>query len=55
MNMRLIGAPTIAEIGPDMVDASNIGTHIVSVPTDRLYDANCMFYISEYLYSISES
>lgn len=42
MNMRLIGAPTIAEIGPDMVDASNIGMHVVSVPTDRLYDANCM-------------
>ena len=42
MNMRLLGAPTLAHVGPDMVDANNIHQHIVSVPSDRLYDANCM-------------
>lgn len=41
MNLRLLGAPTIKDVVPDMVDASNIGMHIVSVPTDRLYDSNC--------------
>lgn len=40
MNLRLLGAPTIKDVVPDMVDASNIGMHIVSVPTDRLYDSN---------------
>lgn len=44
MNMRLLGAPTIADIGPDMVDATNIHQHIVPVPSDRLYDANCESY-----------
>lgn len=39
--MRLLGAPTINDVTPDMVDASNIHTHVVSVPSDRLYDANC--------------
>jgi L-lactate dehydrogenase (cytochrome) len=41
MNMRLIGAPTIKDIVPDMVDASHLGAHIVAVPEDRLYGANC--------------
>lgn len=40
MNMRLLGAPSIADVKPDMVDTTNIHQHIVSVPTDRLYDAN---------------
>ncbi|PCH36534.1 hypothetical protein WOLCODRAFT_140500 [Wolfiporia cocos MD-104 SS10] len=40
MNMRLLGARTISEIVPEMVDASSIHQHIVSVPTDRLYDSN---------------
>ncbi|TEB30284.1 cytochrome b2 [Coprinellus micaceus] len=40
MNMRLIGAPTIKDIVPDMVDASHLGAHIVAVPEDRLYGAN---------------
>ena len=48
MNMRLLGAPSIADIRPDMVDASNIHSHVVSVPSDRLYDANCMYYASQY-------
>ena len=41
MNMRLIGARNLKEIVPEMVDASNIGSHIVSVPGDELYNSNC--------------
>ena len=41
MSMRLIGARNIKEIVPEMVDASNIGSHIVSVPGDELYNSNC--------------
>jgi hypothetical protein len=41
MNMRLIGARTLKEVVPEMVDAHNIHSHIVSVPGDRLYDSNC--------------
>jgi len=40
MNLRLIGAPTIKDIVPAMVDASNIHTHVSNVPDDRLYHAN---------------
>ncbi|PPQ83617.1 hypothetical protein CVT25_006302, partial [Psilocybe cyanescens] len=40
MNMRLIGAKSIKDITPDMVDASNISSHIASTPGDRLYDSN---------------
>ncbi|KAI0317183.1 FMN-dependent dehydrogenase-domain-containing protein [Amylostereum chailletii] len=40
MNLRLIGANTIKDVVPDMVDASNIHSHIVAVPGDRLYDSN---------------
>ncbi|KAF6763025.1 cytochrome b2 [Ephemerocybe angulata] len=40
MNLRLIGANTIKEISRDMVDASGLGSHVVSVPGDRLYDSN---------------
>ncbi|KAJ7284155.1 FMN-dependent dehydrogenase-domain-containing protein [Mycena rebaudengoi] len=40
MNMRLLGARTIKEIVPEMVDASNLGSHIVSVPGDNLYNNN---------------
>lgn len=43
MNMRLIGARSLKEIVPEMVDASNIGSHIVSVPGDGLYNSNCEF------------
>lgn len=43
MNMRLIGARNIKEIVPEMVDALNIGSHIVSVPGDELYNSNCKF------------
>ena len=41
MNLRLLGAPTIKDIVPEMVDAHNIHSHVVAVPGDRLYDANC--------------
>ncbi|KNZ74924.1 Cytochrome b2, mitochondrial [Termitomyces sp. J132] len=41
MNMRLLGAKTMKDVVPSMVDASNIHTHIVAVPEDRLYDSNC--------------
>jgi L-lactate dehydrogenase (cytochrome) len=41
MSMRLIGARNLVEIVPEMVDASNIGCHIVSVPGDGLYNSNC--------------
>ncbi|KDR75645.1 hypothetical protein GALMADRAFT_248239 [Galerina marginata CBS 339.88] len=40
MNMRLLGAKTIKDITPDMVDVSNIGSHIAAIPGDRLYDSN---------------
>ena len=43
MNMRLLGAPTVQDVVPSMVDASNIHSHIVSVPEDRLYGQNCEF------------
>ncbi|KAI6046347.1 FMN-dependent dehydrogenase-domain-containing protein [Pisolithus marmoratus] len=40
MNLRLLGARTITEIVPEMVDASNIHTHVVPVPMDNLYEGN---------------
>ncbi|KAI0919049.1 hypothetical protein AcV5_002064 [Taiwanofungus camphoratus] len=40
MSMRLLGARTVKELVPEMVDASSIHQHIVSVPTDRLYESN---------------
>lgn len=41
MNMRLLGARNLKEIVPEMVDASNIHLHTVSVPNDNLYETNC--------------
>jgi len=41
MNMRLLGARTIADVVPEMVDTSSIHAHVVAVPGDRLYEANC--------------
>ena len=41
MNLRLLGAPTLKDIVPSMVDTSNIHAHIVSVPGDNLYNNNC--------------
>jgi len=41
MNMRLLGAQTIKDVTPDMIDASAISVHIAATPVDRLYDNNC--------------
>lgn len=41
MNLRLLGARTIRDVVPAMVDASNIHSHIVAVPHDQLYNGNC--------------
>ena len=41
MNLRLLGAQTIRDVVPAMVDVSNIHTHLVAVPPDQLYDSNC--------------
>lgn len=43
MNMRLLGAPTLKDVVRDMVDASCLHQHIVSVPDDRLFYLNCEF------------
>ena len=43
MNMRLLGAPTLKDIVPDMVETSSISQHVVAVPGDRLYDTNCEY------------
>ena len=49
MNLRLLGARTIRDVVPAMVDASNIHSHIVAVPHDQLYNANCT-HLSTHLY-----
>lgn len=36
MNMRLLGARTISELTPAMVDVSNVGVHATAVPSDTL-------------------
>ncbi|KAI9319125.1 FMN-dependent dehydrogenase-domain-containing protein [Dichotomocladium elegans] len=36
MNMRLIGAPTIADLKPEMMDIRNLKDHIVAHPIDHL-------------------
>ncbi|KAJ7437799.1 FMN-dependent dehydrogenase-domain-containing protein [Mycena galericulata] len=40
MNMRLLGARTLKDVVPEMVDASNLQSHIVAVPGDALYNNN---------------
>nr|GAT45009.1 predicted protein [Mycena chlorophos] len=40
MNMRLLGAPSLKDVVPAMVDASNLQSHIVAVPGDNLYNNN---------------
>ncbi|KAH9955030.1 FMN-dependent dehydrogenase-domain-containing protein [Russula dissimulans] len=40
MNLRLLGAQTIKDVVPSMVDASNIHSHLVAVPHDELYNSN---------------
>ena len=41
MNMRLLGARTINDLVPEMVDASALSQHIVTVPQDNLFQATC--------------
>ena len=45
MNMRLLGAQTIKDIGPEMIDAFAVGIHVSPSPGDRLYDNNCEFIV----------
>ncbi|KAJ4483149.1 FMN-dependent dehydrogenase-domain-containing protein [Lentinula lateritia] len=40
MNMRLLGAPTIKDVVREMVDASNLSSHVVAVPNDSLFNTN---------------
>ncbi|KAH7102184.1 hypothetical protein BKA62DRAFT_829538 [Auriculariales sp. MPI-PUGE-AT-0066] len=40
MNMRLLGARTLKEVVPEMVDTRSIHAHNVAVPDDRLYNIN---------------
>lgn len=44
MNMRLLGAPTLKDVVPAMVDASSLSNHSVAVPEDRLFGVNCESY-----------
>ncbi|KAH9855954.1 glyoxylate dehydrogenase [Lenzites betulinus] len=39
MNMRLLGARTIDEVVPDMVDASSLSAHTVLAPEDNLFNS----------------
>lgn len=41
MNMRLIGARTIDELAPEMVDASGIHSHVGLTPQDNLFNSTC--------------
>ncbi|KAJ2918555.1 hypothetical protein MD484_g1833, partial [Candolleomyces efflorescens] len=40
MNLRLIGATTIKDVTREVVDCTNLSSHVVAVPGDRLYDTN---------------
>ncbi|CCO31504.1 L-lactate dehydrogenase (cytochrome) [Rhizoctonia solani AG-1 IB] len=40
MNLRLLGAPTIKDVVPAMVDTTSLKSHIVAVPQDSLYYTN---------------
>ena len=41
MNMRLVGARSISEIVPEMVDASALRSHAGLTPADNLYNTTC--------------
>ena len=43
MNMRLLGARTIKDVVPEMVDSRSIGLHTTTVPSDELYNVNCEY------------
>ncbi|CAE6464287.1 unnamed protein product [Rhizoctonia solani] len=40
MNLRLLGAPTLKDVVPAMVDTTSLKSHIVAVPQDSLYYTN---------------
>ncbi|GAA5921880.1 hypothetical protein JCM1841_000961 [Sporobolomyces salmonicolor] len=40
MNMRLIGAPTLADVTPEMIDATGLSQHAVDLAPDYLARAN---------------
>jgi hypothetical protein len=40
MNLRLIGAPKLSDIGPEMVDARSVSMH-VNMPGESSYMQNC--------------
>ena len=44
MNMRLLGARTIREVVPEMVDASSLKSHFVMTPEDNLFNNTCASY-----------
>ena len=44
MNMRLLGARTIDELVPEMVDASALSSHVVLTPQDTLFQNTCKCY-----------
>ena len=41
MNMRLLGARTIKDVVPEMVDASSLSSHFVMTPQDNLFNNTC--------------
>lgn len=41
MNMRLLGARTIDELVPEMVDATTLTSHVVLAPRDNLFHETC--------------
>jgi L-lactate dehydrogenase (cytochrome) len=45
MCMRLLGARTLKEVVPEMVDISNMSAHFGPVPSDQLFNSNCMCHI----------
>ena len=45
MNMRLLGAKTIKDVVPEMVDASSLSSHFVMTPEDTLFNNTCKLFI----------
>ena len=43
MNMRLLGAKTIKDIVPEMVDAKSLSSHFVMTPQDNLFQNTCTY------------
>lgn len=41
MNMRLLGAKTIKDVVPEMVDAKSLSSHFVMTPQDTLFQNTC--------------